>query len=67
MYFIFQPQPPKEDNVSGPPGGSYPYGAPFSYNIPPGVESKESNVSVHVCKCFTDFFHYIITYFIFLG
>lgn len=53
MYFIFQP--PKEDNVSGPPGGSYPYGAPFSYNIPPGVESKESNV-IHVCKKIIDFY-----------
>ncbi|KAK4879090.1 hypothetical protein RN001_007236 [Aquatica leii] len=25
--------------------GGIPYGAPFSYNIPPGVESKESNIS----------------------
>lgn len=37
-------------NVGGnpqdsPSKGGIPYGAPFSYNIPPGTESKESNIS----------------------
>ncbi|XP_031344687.1 IST1 homolog isoform X1 [Photinus pyralis] len=29
------------------PKGGIPFGAPFSYNIPPAPESKESNISYH--------------------
>lgn len=40
----------KENEASAPPPGSsapyVPYGAPFSYNIPPAVaESKEQNIN----------------------
>lgn len=43
----FNYPPPKEDNSKDSEGknNNYPYGAPFSYNIPPGGESKESNTS----------------------
>ncbi|KAF5269324.1 hypothetical protein FQR65_LT02626 [Abscondita terminalis] len=52
--FIGYPPPPPPSlpsppfnyppNPQGPHMGGMPYGAPFSYNIPPGAESKESNV-----------------------
>lgn len=53
LYDAFQPQ--KEDNLQGPKDQpfNYPYGAPFSYNIPPGAESKESNTNVPVCMITT--------------
>lgn len=38
--------PPAHSNSSH----GLPYGAPFSYNIPPGGESKESNISYGVSK-----------------
>lgn len=43
------------DNPTAPP--HIPYGAPFSYNIPPGAESKESNTSIGVSMCAIDLFN----------
>lgn len=51
-YCCFQPLPYQDPtagfNIQNKPSDSsqdgMPYGAPFSYNIPPGAESKESNV-----------------------
>lgn len=42
--------PPKP--AEGAPPNHIPYGAPFSYNIPPSVENKESNTNFGVSKLF---------------
>lgn len=53
LAYLFQPL----DNAGGgfvtpsnpsAPDSGMPYGAPLSYNIPPGVESKESNADYPV-------------------